>query len=325
MRRRYEEGEAVFDGWSAEASFVQISLPINELQLGARRATVVARLSKLPPFHPAAVKLLTLSAERDPLMRDFERAFGSDPALASDLLTVANSPLYGLRSRIDNLRHAIALLGMETVRSLALTIALGAYVRSDAARGVVRSVWSHGLATALISEAIGRTQGEPGPALYAAGLVHDIGRLGMLNLEGDRYAGVLEREYYEVEESLLLETLLFGCAHDDAGAFLTRSWGFPDVISDCVRFHHQTAVDKGQVLRVVQVACRYAEALGFGELNCANCPPTPGEALPPALRGVPALDPGRMRQRIAQAEAEFTSVMARPIASHRADSPVSLR
>ena len=292
--------------------------------MGAQRSAVVARLSKLPPFHPAAVKLLTLSAGSDPSMGDFERAFGSDPALASDLLTMANSPLYGLRSHIDNLRHAIALLGLDTVRSLALTIAMGAYVRSGPARGAVRSVWTHSLATGLIADAIGRVQGDPGPSLYAAGLVHDVGRLGMLNLEGDRYAGVLERDYYEVEESLLLETLLFGCAHDDSGAFLTRSWGFPDAISDCVRFHHQASVDKGPALRVVQLACHYAGALGFGELNCANCPPALVEVLPAALRGAASLEPGRMRQRIVQAEAEFTGMLAGHTASRSARPPAAM-
>jgi putative nucleotidyltransferase with HDIG domain len=297
-----------------------MSLPPSELELGARRSAVVARLSKLPPFHPAAVKLLTLTADSDPSVKDFEKAFGADPVLASDLLVMANSPLYGLRSRIDNLRHAIALLGLDTVRTLALTVALGAYVRSVKARRLVRPVWAHSLATALIAEAIGKAQGEPGPSLYTAGLMHDIGRFAMLNLEGDRYAEVLEREYYEVEESLLLESLVFGCAHDDAGAFLTRSWGFPDSISECVRFHHQAAVEKGPALGVVRIACQYAGALDFGEVNCANHPPARAGVLPPALRGVPQLEPARVAQRIAQAEAEFTGILAAPPAGPRFDA-----
>ena len=291
---------------------MSVPLPITELESGARRSAVIARLSKLPPFHPAAVKLLTLSANSDATLADFERAFGCDPALASDLLVVANSPLYGLRARIDNLRHAIVLLGMDTVRSITLTVALSAYVRSGPARRVVRSVWAHSLATALVAEAIGKAQGEPGPSLYTAGLVHDVGRLGMLNLEGDRYVGVLEREYYEMEESLLLETLLFGCAHDDAGGFLVRSWGFPESICDCVRFHHQSGGDHGPALRVVQSACRYAAALGFGELSSADRPPAHIDVLPPALRGTASLEPERMQKRIAQAEAEFGGLIALP-------------
>ena len=283
---------------------------------------MIARLSKLPPFHPATVKLLTLSADSDSAVGDFERAFGSDPALASDLLKVANSPLYGLRSRIDNLRHAIALLGLETVRSLALTVAMGAYVRTAPARRVVHSVWSHSLAVALIAEAVGRAFGEPGPSLYTAGLVHDIGRLGMLNLEGDRYAAVLDREFYEIEESLLLETLLFGCAHDDAGAFLAGSWGFPESVCDCVRYHHQTEVDKGQGLRAVQIACQYAAALGFGELNCADQPLGSVDVLPPALRNSPLLEPARLRKRILQAETEFLTLLAGPRAVPRLVAPV---
>jgi putative nucleotidyltransferase with HDIG domain len=287
---------------------VAISLSVKELEAGVQRATVIARLAKLPPFHPAAVKLLALSADSDPAMTDFERAFGADPALASDLLVLANSALYGLRTRVDNLRHAIALLGLDTVRSLTLTVALGAYVRSGQSRKVVQSVWAHSLATAHIAEAIGRAQGEPGPSLYTAGLVHDIGRLGMLNLEGDRYAGILQGSYAGMDESLLLETLIFGCAHDEAGAFLARSWGFPETICECVEMHHQAVAGKKQTLRVVQLACRYANALGFGELNCADRPEAALDVLPPALRGIAPLEPARMHKRIAQAEAEFCSL-----------------
>lgn len=303
---------------------MQISMPPSDLDSRAQRSAVIARLSRLPPFHPAAVKLLALSAESNSAIADFERAFGSDPALASDLLVMANSPLYGLRTRIDNLRHALALLGLESARSLALTVALGAYVRTSATRRAVESIWSHSLATALIAEAIGLAQGEPGPSLYAVGLVHDIGRLGLLNLEGDRYAAVLERDYYEMEESLLLESLLFGCAHDDAGAFLARSWGFPDSMCDCIRFHHQANVVEGQGMRVVQTACRYAAALDFGELNCADRPPALVDVLPASLRGLPQLDPARMRKRIALAQAEFSSLVERPSAAAPSKPPVTV-
>ena len=291
-------------------SVVSFSLSPSALESGARRSAVIARLSKLAPFQPAAVKLLTLSGDTATGLAEFERAFGSDPALAANLLALANSPLYGLETRIDNLRHAVMLLGFDTVRSLALTVAMSAYVRGTAAQRVAQVVWSHGIATGIIAEAIGRARGEAGSSLYAAGLVHDIGRLGMLNLEGERYAALLERDFYEVEESILLETLLFGCSHDDAGAFLARTWGFPESVSDCVHFHHQLVLDKGPTLRTVQIACHYAGALGFGELKCADQPPALVDALPPELRAIPQLEPARMRERILQAETEFSNLAA---------------
>ena len=299
-----------------------LTLPVSELESGARRSAVIARLSKLPPFHPAAVKLLAISASADSEVGDFERAFGSDPVLASDLLQVANSPLFGFRSRVHNLRHAIALLGLDAVSSLAVTIAMGSYVRSGKSRHAVQTVWAHSLATAIISQAIGRVLGEPGLSLYTAGLVHDIGRLGMLNLEGDQYAEVLARGYYEMEEALLLETLLFGLTHDDAGAFLARSWGFPETICECVRFHHQAAAaEQGQTTRVVQLACQYATALDLGELNCANRPAEAAEVLPPALRGVAQLEPTALQKQIEETAREYTGIFTGSGAGARVEAP----
>lgn len=293
-----------------------LALPAIQSDASAQRAAVIARLSKLPPFNPAAVQLLAISAAADSTPEDFERAFRADPAMASDLLTVANSPLYGLRARVDNIRHAIALLGLDTVRALAVTVAMGAYVRTVKARQAVQAVWSHSIATAVIAETIGRVMGEPGPALYTAGLVHDVGRLGMANLQGERYAELLEREYGDTEEALLLETLMFGCAHDDAGAFLAQSWGFPEAICDSTRFHHQQAKGAHLSVEVVRLACGYAGALGFQELNCATRPQIP-DVLPVRFSPYGSLEPARLSKKIEQATGAFLAVLGAPRPSPR--------
>lgn len=78
-----------------------------------RHAAVYVRLSKLPPFRPAALKLLNISVESGSAMRDFEEIFKSDPALSADLLLVANSLQFGPRARVETIRHAITYLGLS--------------------------------------------------------------------------------------------------------------------------------------------------------------------------------------------------------------------
>src|SRR5713226_8111335 len=77
--------------------------------------SVIGGLSGLPILRMSAVKLLTISTDSDTALSDFDRVFSSDPGLAADLLALANSPLYGFRSEVYSLRHAISLLGIETV------------------------------------------------------------------------------------------------------------------------------------------------------------------------------------------------------------------
>ena len=270
-----------------------------EVESAAKRSACVSRLSKLAPFHPTAMRLLTISTESGSALSDFERVFLSDPALAADLLRVANSPLYGLRSRVDSVRYAIARLGLDMVRSLGFTAGMRAYMRGSFATGAVHAVWAHSVATAVVAEALGRASGRETQPLYTAALLHDVGRLGMLNIDAESYGLVLAREYYEIEESLLLENMLFGCAHTEAGAFLSRAWGFPDTLCDCIRFHHQAAPpDAAPLFQWVQAACCFASALGFGTIRCLTSSATPAQFLPDALRGKAALDPDLLRDRV---------------------------
>ena len=287
----------------------------SERDMLANRSVAVSRLAQLPPFHPTALRLLTVSTESDSAIADFEEAFRGDPAIASHLLTAANSPMYGFGNRVDSIRHAVALLGLEEVRSLAFTLAIGSYVRGPQTTVAVRAVWDHSLATAVIAETIGAASGQKLPLLYTAGLLHDVGRLGLLSIEGARYAGVLKRTYLDMEESLLLEGLLFGCAHDDAGAFLARSWGFPQNLCDCIRYHHRIGEpDENRLLQhVVQLACHTAGALGMAEVHCENPQPlTVDPSLAARIEGAPALQPERLLSRIAKVVDSMVSAQAQP-------------
>jgi putative nucleotidyltransferase with HDIG domain len=281
----------------------------------ANRSIAISRLSKLPPFHPTVLRLLAVSTERDSAITDFEMVFQGDPALASHLLMVANSPIYGFRNRVDSVRHAIALMGLEGVRSLAFTLAIGSYVRGPQTTAAVRSVWNHSLATAVVAETIGAACGQNVPLLYTAGLLHDVGRLGLLSIERQRYAGVLQRTYFDLEESLLLEDLLFGCAHDDAGAFLARSWGFPEHLCDCIRYHHHPDEMAANRLlqQTIQYACYTAGSLGMAEVQCEDDPSEHvDEFLAARLEGVPAMKPERLLARINKVMESLVSADAHP-------------
>ena len=103
----------------------------------------------------AALKLLNISSTSESAAKQFEEAFSSDPALSADLLLVANSVEFGLRSRIATIRHAVSFLGLDRVRSLASTVALGYYVRSMPRHPYMNSIWRHSIASAVIAEVLG--------------------------------------------------------------------------------------------------------------------------------------------------------------------------
>ena len=268
----------------------------------AGKSNVFGRLSRLPHLRPAALKLLSISIETAAALNEFEAAFKMDPALAADLLIMANSPLFGTRVEVQSIRHAVAMLGLERVRSLAVTISLKGYVKSNRWGDAIQTLWRHSMATAVIAEALGEADQNKVPLLYTAGLTHDIGRLSLFQISPEAYLQVLSREFAGIEEFLELEKFLFECSHDDAGAFLAMSWGFPTTLCDCIRFHHwDIASHAGQLFELVGVACRLADVLGFPEVTRTNVGDAATEfqaLLPLRLRSSPMLAPAALTAAI---------------------------
>ena len=185
-----------------------------DAEFAARHAQTVICLSKLPPFHPAALKLLNIASDSETAVDDFEKIFKTDPALTADLLLVANSPLFGTRASIASIRHAIMHLGLDRVRSLASTIALSFFVRNQPRTPFVRHIWAHSMATATVAEVLGKLYRVPD--LYTAGLVHDLGRLGLLLSVGQPYEKWVSAEVPTIEQSNEGERAQFGMDHCEA-------------------------------------------------------------------------------------------------------------
>lgn len=251
------------------------SVPTSEIG----RVAAYQRLSALPAFHPAAMKLLEISDESESAMLDFEELFRSDIALTADLLLVANSAAFGAQRQIVTIRHALTLLGLEKVRALACKVMLASYMRHQP-DDAIRSIWSHSIATAVVSEVLGGIYNVPG--VYTVGLMHDLGRIGLLLSVGRRYAEVLAKEVDDLDEAIKLEATLCGMDHCDAGAMLAHTWGLPATLQVAMVEHHGNRLMRSKSrVGLVQTACRIADWLGFPEVKRADL-----GVPPPLLQGV---------------------------------------
>ena len=271
----------------------------------SNRIKVVDMLSKLPPFRATALKLLGIAADSSVAIAEFEKVFRADPSLTTDLLLVANSAAYGPRSRIETIRHAITFLGLERVRTLSSTIAFSYQVRNAPQTPSLAAVWTHSIATAVIAEQLGAHTG--GTGMYTGGLMHDLGRLGLLLSAGPKYADALALEFNDMAEAIALETATASMTHCQAGAILAQTWHFPENLRSCIAEHHDALEkhpDRG--VRTVQLACQLADVLGFPEV-CRRDIPEYASVLPVKLGTVPELHPDTLRASVVKQLGSFQS------------------
>ena len=123
---------------------------------------------------------------------------------------------------------AVVLRGLERVKSLGFTLAMEFYMRNHhPPMPLLQVVWSHSIAMGVIAERIGAVAGESLRGLYTAGLVHDIGRLGLRLSDGHKYAAAFHEEFRTVADAAAAEQGQFGITHTNAETWDSPADGAP--------------------------------------------------------------------------------------------------
>lgn len=162
-----------------------------------------------------------------------------DPSLTSRLLRMANSSFYQRVAEITTVHQAVSILGVTTVKCLALSTSVFNPDRIAASTGVdPKEFFTYSLTIASASENIARTTNYPSPEeAFIAGLLHDIGVLFFLHHYPDRYADILRGEI-KAESLIDAEIKVFGVDHCEIGYHLAEVWRLPDYVADAIINHH---------------------------------------------------------------------------------------
>ena len=264
---------------------------------------VVEALSRIPPFPPIAAKVLALLSMNSVEISEVSELIGSDPTFSGRLLRCVNSYEFGLRHAIIEVQQAIVLLGLERTRREIVTAATAAYAGKALKAGDLRRCWEHTVATAILAEEIARAcQAFTGVA-YTAGIMHDIGRLGLLVAYPREYESIIHDAAEQCLDLLDFERERFGMHHTEAGRMLIEHWHLPDEFLVIAGRHHDPCEgEEVDLLRIVHVACRLADSLGYG-VSKPLVPLTPDAVLaglPPRVRERFHMAPDEMRAQIDQ-------------------------
>lgn len=155
---------------------------------------------------------------------------GSEPVLASKLLTMANSAALNASSRrIADLRTAVARVGFNIVRSVALSFAVEQLRHASEYKhleGQLDALWKNSVQIAALCHVIARRFSSlNGDTALLAGLMHNVGRIYILtrasknpNLTADRLTfNSIQRDW-----------------HANVAKALLENWKVPEEIVDAV-------------------------------------------------------------------------------------------
>ncbi len=226
---------------------------------------------ELRPFPAVAARLVAACRDPSTSSRDVVEIVQCDPAMASRLLSVANSSMYGYSGRIRTVQHAVVVLGFRAVAHLALSVAARAvFGGGEAAKRERARLWNHSLAVASLARLLAPAVPEVLPdEAFLAGVFHDVGKLVFYDLVPEQYAEFSERhwsaEVVRPEEVVRHERSVFGVAHTELGRRCGEGWGLTAEINTVAAGHHGSEDGRPDTLaRLTELADQLAHAWGVG-------------------------------------------------------------
>ena len=158
------------------------------VQVPAEIEALVADLRRLPAARPALLRVVQIADHPDCSVRSLADAAAVDPAFTARLLHLANSAYYGRSRAVTAIGPAVSVLGAETLRALAVTMALGLAGEHGP---LPDGFWDRAAATASGSSLVAPVTGaDPGDAL-CVGLLLEVGQALLFRACPDAYGALL--------------------------------------------------------------------------------------------------------------------------------------
>lgn len=225
----------------------------------------------LPTLPTVITQMIGLIDNPTTSARDVARLIATDQALTAKILKLANSAFYGFPREISTVNHAIVVLGFETVKSLGLSVSVlerfaGGGKDSTFDR---QKFWEHSIACGVGARLLAgklryRVQGEA----FAAGILHDIGRLILSQYFPDEFAEITtivsnDDVYIGEAEQRVLEL-----THTEIGSWLADKWNLPAQLVDAITYHHapgrmERGAELPSLIHLADFLCR-RERIGDG-------------------------------------------------------------
>jgi putative nucleotidyltransferase with HDIG domain len=202
----------------------------------------LARAARLPPAPRVLPQLLSLLSDPDCEMNQVIELISFDPGLTAKVLRTCNSAALGLARPVTDIDEAVKRLGLKLIYQL-VAAAVGARSLQPATAGFPQAtpLWEHSVTTALAAQMLAKDLRLSEGPLFTAGLLHDIGKVVLLETWNDEYVKLLEATAATPQELVPGEEERFAVNHGQLGGRLLAHWKFPPVIAASV-WHHPAPV-----------------------------------------------------------------------------------
>lgn len=233
-----------------------------------QRRDIERFIEKMPSLSTTVGKVMEVCSRTDASPNELNKVVSLDPVLTGQVLKLINSAYYSLVNKVTTLTRAITMLGMNTVKNMALSTAIIKTVGGVKKSRVIPTAkfWQHSIGVGVSAKLLAAIHDMPvmdREGLFVAGLLHDLGKIPF----GDEYIEVVNVVREQQIPLIEAERQVMGIDHQEVGLMIAQKWKLSEEITTCISRHHDVGALEGDIARrvgYVALGNHYTNILDIG-------------------------------------------------------------
>jgi HD-like signal output (HDOD) protein len=218
---------------------------MNDYHLSRERylKKIKAYIARMPSLSTTVIKVLETCNDPEASANDLKRVISLDPVLTGRVLKLINSAYYTLGIPISSLTRAIIMLGVNTVKNLALSYTILGNIKgkSTCLSFSADEFWRHSLCVGVVAKLLATLKGVPVTGqeeFFVAGLLHDLGKLPLYMQFPEEYHRVCQNAHSGQKSLYRNETRFLGVDHGAVGGIIAKKWRLGSILVASLSYHH---------------------------------------------------------------------------------------
>ena len=202
---------------------------------------LIQKIGNFPLFSAKINEILAILDDDNSTIEGIAKLISTDQALSVKVLRLANSAYFGYSRQISTIPQAIVILGTSSIKNIAMGISVFSTMsdHEGALKEELEEMAKYSLNVAVYARLIATHFGYPQPdEVFAAGLMHDLGRIIIMKYLQEEYPKILFHIVNEKKSIYEAENEVIDITHMDLGAYLASYWNFPERMIHVIKYHH---------------------------------------------------------------------------------------
>ena len=228
-------------------------------------AKAIQQVTQIATLPEVTAKIIQIVEDPQSTARDLQNIIKHDVALSAKILKVVNSAFYGLPRQVSSVDRAIVLLGLSTVKNIAVATSVAKMFKGSevSKKFTAKHLWQHSLACGVFCKMIAQTRKmENADELFVAGLMHDLGIVVEKQVYPTELGQIVDQAWEAQTNLCQVEIDTLGADHQVFGTALATKWKFPHLFQLATGYHHQP-LKASEQYREVASLIHLADVLAF--------------------------------------------------------------